>query len=125
MKPLLRSAGAAMLALCSAGAGSAGAQTADIKTIVSLGGPPVVLNQSSQLNMAGVFMIGGSTSATVTQNGTNNATGILQFGGTTSASIGQAGVNNVAFVGQAGQSTSSFLSQFGAFNSATIVQNSN
>jgi minor curlin subunit len=115
----------AFLTLCCMGAGSAGAQTADIKTIVSLGGPPVVLNQSSQLNMAGVFMIGGSTSATVTQNGTNNATGILQFGGTTSASVGQAGVNNVAFVGQAGQSTSSFLSQFGAFNSATIVHNSN
>lgn len=114
----------AFLTLCCVGVGSAGAQTADIKTIVSLGGPPVVLNQSSQLNMAGVFMIGGSTSATVTQNGTNNATGILQFGGTTSASVGQAGVNNVAFVGQAGQSTSSFLSQFGAFNSATVVQNS-
>lgn len=64
----------ALLALGCAGAGSADAQTADIKTIVSIGGPPVVLNQNSQLNAAGVFMIGGSTSATVVQNGTNNAT---------------------------------------------------
>lgn len=91
LKRLLGSACAAMFALCSAGAGSAGAQTADIKTIVSVGGPPVVLNQNSQLNMAGVFMIGGSTGATVTQNGTNNATGVLQFGGRTPRRSGRPG----------------------------------
>src|SRR3954451_19737925 len=49
----------AFLTLCCVGAGSAGAQTADIKTIVSLGGPPVVLNQNSQLNMAGGVIICG------------------------------------------------------------------
>jgi minor curlin subunit len=122
MKHHLGRAGAVALALCSVGAGSAGAQTADIKTIVSVGGPPVVLNQTSQLNMAGVFMIGGSTSATVTQNGTNNATGVLQFGGTNSASIGQAGSNNLAFVGQVGQSTSSLISQLGTMNAGTVAQ---
>ena len=114
----------AVLVSCFAANGPVRAQGADIKTIVSVNGPPVVVNQSSPLNMVGIFQIGGNTSATVTQNGSNNATGVLQFGGTTSSSVGQAGVNNVAFVGQAGQSTSSFLSQFGAFNSATIVQNS-
>jgi minor curlin subunit len=122
MKHPLRSAGAVMLALCSVGAGSAGAQTADIKTIVSVGGPPVVLNQNSQLNMAGVFMVGGSTSATVVQNGTNNATGVLQFGGTNSASVGQAGMNNFAFVGQTGQSATSLVSQLGAMNTGTVAQ---
>jgi minor curlin subunit len=91
MKHLPGVACGVLLALCCAGAGPASAQTSDIKTIVSVGGPPVVLNQNSQLNLAGVFMIGGSTSATVVQHGTNNATGILQFGGTNSASVGQAG----------------------------------
>ena len=81
MRHFFGAACGAFLTLCCGGAGSAGAQTADIKTIVSLGGPPVVLNQNSQLNMAGVFMIGGSTSATVTQNGTNNATGSCNSAG--------------------------------------------
>ncbi|MDA9393566.1 curlin [Bradyrhizobium sp. CCBAU 45394] len=121
-KRLLASSCAAMFALCCAGAGSAGAQTADIKTIVSVGGPPVVLNQNSQLNMAGVSMVGGSTSATVVQNGTNNATGVLQFGGTNSASVGQAGMNNFAFVGQTGQSATSLVSQLGAMNTGTVAQ---
>jgi minor curlin subunit len=110
------------------------AQGADIKTIVSVNGPPVVVNQSSPLNMVGVFQIGGNTSATVTQNGSNNATGVLQFGGTTSSSVGQAGMNNFAFVGQAGQSATSLVSQlgtmnntgaiaqFGAINSSTVIQ---
>ncbi|WP_298241083.1 hypothetical protein [uncultured Bradyrhizobium sp.] len=38
MKHHLKCAGAVLLALASVGAGSAGAQTADIKTIVSVGG---------------------------------------------------------------------------------------
>ena len=122
MKRHLGGACAATLALSLAGATSARAQTADIKTIVSVGGPPVVLNQTSQLNMAGGFMIGGSTSATVTQNGTHNATGVLQFGGTNSASTGQAGSNNLAYVGQTGQSANSLISQLGTMNAGTVVQ---
>ena len=98
------------------------ADSMDMKTIVSVNGPPVVLNQNSQLNAAGVFMIGGSTSATVVQNGTNNATGILQFGGTNSASVGQTGMNNFAFVGQTGQSATSVVSQLGAMNTGAIAQ---
>ena len=111
----------ALLALGCA-AGPAGAQSVDMKTIVSIGGPPVVLNQNSQLNAAGVFMIGGNTGATVVQNGTNNATGILQFGGTNSASVGQVGVNNFAFVGQTGQSATSLVSQLGTMNTGAIAQ---
>nr|GAJ35964.1 hypothetical protein BDOA9_0151750 [Bradyrhizobium sp. DOA9] len=122
MKRHLGGACAATLALYLASLLSAEAQTADIKTIVSVGGPPVVLNQNSQLNLAGVFMIGGTTGATVTQNGTNNATGVLQFGGTNSASIGQAGANNLAYVGQAGQSATSLISQLGTMNAGTVAQ---
>ncbi|OKO92123.1 curlin [Bradyrhizobium sp. NAS80.1] len=119
-KHLLIGALAGLVSCCAAN-GPAQAQSADIKTIVSINGPPVVLNQSSSTNMAGVFMIGGSTSATVTQNGTNNAVGILQFGGTTSASAGQTGMNNFAFVGQTGQSATSFVSQIGAMNTGSIA----
>lgn len=123
MKHLPGIACVALLGLCCA-TGTAGAQTMDMKTIVSIGGPPVVLNQNSQLNAAGVFMIGGSTGATVTQNGTNNAVGILQFGGTTSATVGQTGLTNFAFVGQSGQSAASLVSQFGILNKSTVIQNS-
>jgi len=101
----------AFLILCCGQSGPLYAQTADIKTIVSVGGPPVVLNQSSQTNMAGVFMVGGSTSATVVQTGTNNATGILQFGGANSAAVGQNGTFNFAFVGQSGLFNSSSVNQ--------------
>src|SRR4051812_50014493 len=97
----------AFLPLCCVGAGSAGAQTADIKTIVSVGGPPVVLNQNSQLNMAGVFMIGGRTRAAATQKGTSNATGVLQFRGAKSASAWAAGDQKFALLrptGPAGNS---------------------
>jgi minor curlin subunit len=118
---LISASAAAAIAFC-ATSGVARAQSADIKTIVSIGGPPVALNQSSQLNLAGIFMVGGSTSATVVQHGTNNAVGVLQFGGTTSSSVGQAGVNNFTFVGQSGQSTGSLLSQFGSNNSGVIAQ---
>jgi minor curlin subunit len=120
-KHILVAAMAALVSCCAAN-GPAWAQSADIRTIVSLNGSPVVLNQSSSTNMAGIFMLGGTTSATVTQTGNNNATGILQFGGTTSASVGQTGINNFAFVGQSGQSTSSVLSQFGTINSGVIAQ---
>ena len=118
----LTTASMAILIVCCSASGSARAQSASIKTVVSVAGAPVVLNQNSQLNMAGVFVIGGSPTATVVQNGTNNATGILQFGGTTSASVGQTGINNFTFVGQSGQSTSSVLSQFGNINSGVIAQ---
>jgi minor curlin subunit len=111
-----------VLVSCFAANGPARAQGADIKTIVSVNGPPVVVNQSSSLNMVGIFQVGGNTSATVTQNGSNNATGVLQFGGTTSSSVGQAGMNNFAFVGQAGQSATSFVSQLGAMNTGAIAQ---
>jgi len=77
---------AALLISCCAASAPASAQSADIRTIVSVGGPPVVLQQNSQLNMAGVFEVGSSTSATVVQNGHNNYVGILQFGGIASAS---------------------------------------
>lgn len=101
----------AVFILCCGQSGSLHAQPADIQTIVSVGGPPVVLNQNSQTNMAGVFMVGGSTSATVVQNGTNNATGILQFGGANSSSIGQTGTFNFTFVGQSGLFNSSNVNQ--------------
>jgi minor curlin subunit len=121
-KHLLVAATAALVACCIAN-GPARAQNADIKTIVSVNGPPVVLNQSSPTNMAGIFMIGGTTSATVTQNGNNNATGILQFGGTNSASVGQAGGLNLAFVGQVGQSSNSgAVTQVGGINLSNITQ---
>lgn len=115
-------ASVAVLMICCAQAGSAQAQTFDFKNIVSIGGPPVVLNQSSQFNMAGLFMIGGSTSGTVVQTGTTNAVGVLQFGGTTSASISQTGMFNGASVGQSGQSATSLLSQIGRLNAASIAQ---
>ena len=104
---VLTAASIPFLIVCCGASGLARAQSADIRTIVSVGGPPVTLNQNSQLNLAGVFMVGGNTSATVVQSGKNNATGIPQFGGTTSASVGQLGINNFTFVGQSGHSTSS------------------
>ncbi|OAF14233.1 curlin [Bradyrhizobium centrolobii] len=112
---------AALIACCVQGT-SAQAQTFDFKNIVSVGGPPVVVNQSSQFNMTGLFMVGGNTSGTVVQTGTTNAVGILQFGGTTSASISQTGTFNSASVGQTGQSATSLLSQLGTMNSGSIAQ---
>ena len=44
-----------LLVSCFAANGPARAQGADIKTIVSVNGPPVVVNQSSSLNMVGIF----------------------------------------------------------------------
>ncbi len=121
-KHLLVAAMAALVSCCSA-SGPARAQSADIKTIVSVNGPPVVLNQSSSTNMAGIFMIGGTTSASVTQNGSNNATGILQFGGATGASVSQNGGLNLTFVGQAGQSSNSgAVTQIGGINLSNIIQ---
>ena len=78
---------------------------------------PGRLEPDSQLDMAGVFIVGGNPTAAIVQIGNYNATGILQFGGTTSASVGQTGISNFTFVGQSGQSTSSVLSQFGNINS--------
>jgi minor curlin subunit len=113
----------AVLVSCCAASGPARAQSADIKTIVSVNGPPVVLNQSSPTNMAGIFMIGGTTSATVTQTGTNNATGVLQFGGTTSTVVGQTGGLNVATIGQVGQlNNSGAVTQIGGVNLSSITQ---
>jgi minor curlin subunit len=112
----------AVLVSCFAANGPARAQGADIKTIVSVNGPPVVVNQSSSLNMVGIFQIGGSTSATVTQNGSNNATGVLQFGGTNSTSIGQNGALNIASVGQVGAGNAGAVSQFGGLNLSSITQ---
>ena len=121
-KHFLTAAMAALVSCCAA-SGAARAQSADIKTIVSVNGPPVVLNQSSSTNMAGIFMVGGTTGATVTQNGINNATGVLQFGGTNSASVGQAGGLNLAFVGQVGQSSNSgAVTQVGGINLSNITQ---
>ncbi len=113
----------AALVFCGAGNGPALAQSADIRTIVSLNGSPIVLNQSSSTNMAGVFMVGGTTSVTVTQTGNNNATGILQFGGTNSASVGQTGGWNIASVSQVGQlSNSGDVTQVGGLNFSNITQ---
>ncbi|WFU43921.1 curlin [Bradyrhizobium sp. CB82] len=121
-KHLLIAAMAVLISCCAAN-GPAKAQSADIKTIVSVNGPPVVLNQSSSTNMAGIFMIGGTTSATVTQTGTNNATGVLQFGGTNGAAVGQTGALNVTSVGQLGQlSNSSAVAQAGGINLSSITQ---
>ncbi len=113
----------AALACYSAANGPAQAQSADIQTIVSVNGSPVVLNQSSSTNMAGIFMIGGTTSATVTQSGNNNAIGVLQFGGTNSASIGQSGGWNIASVGQVAQSSNAgAVTQAGGLNVSNITQ---
>jgi minor curlin subunit len=116
---------AAMVALLSCGAANypARAQSADIKTIVSFNGSPVVLNQGSSANMAGIFMVGSTTSATVTQTGNNNATGILQFGGTNSASVDQTGGWNTSSMGQVGLlSNNGAVSQVGAFNFSNVTQ---
>ncbi len=121
-KHLLVAATAALVSCCAA-SGPARAQSADIKTIVSVNGPPVVLNQSSSTNMAGIFMIGATTIASVTQNGSNNATGILQFGGTNGASVSQNGGLNLTFVGQVGQSSNSgAVTQIGGINLSNIIQ---
>lgn len=121
-KHLLVAATAALVVYCAA-SDSARAQSANIKTIVSVNGPPVVLNQGSSTNLAGIFMIGGTTSATVTQNGTNNATGVLQFGGMNGASVSQNGGLNFAFLGQVGQtSNTGAVTQSGGFNFSNITQ---
>jgi minor curlin subunit len=121
-KHLLVAAMAALVSCCAAN-GPARAQSVDVKTIVSINGPPVVLNQSSSTNAAGIFQIGGTTSATVTQTGTTNATGILQFGGTNGASIGQTGGWNIASIGQVGQlSNSGAVTQVGGINLSSIIQ---
>lgn len=117
----------AMVAALASGfsaSGPAQAQSFDMKTIVSVNGPPVVLNQNSQFNLAGLFQIGGTTGATVVQNGNSNATGILQFGVTNGASISQTGGTNFTFVGQVGQlNNSSAVTQLGGlFNSSIIKQ---
>ena len=69
----------AVLIVCCMQGSLAQAQTFDFKNVVSVNGPPVVVNQSSQFNMTGLFMVGGNTSGTVVQTGTTNAVGILQF----------------------------------------------
>ncbi len=112
----------AVLIVCCMQGSLAQAQTFDLKNVVSVNGPPVVVNQSSQFNMTGLFMVGGNTSGTVVQTGTTNAVGILQFGGTTSASISQTGIFNSASVGQTGQSATSLLSQLGTMNAGSIAQ---
>jgi minor curlin subunit len=92
---------AALLISCCASSGPASAQTINSKTIVSINGAPVVLQQNSTFNLAGVFQIGSTTSATVTQTGTGNAVGVLQFStNAASATINQTGLSNFSFVGQ-------------------------
>ena len=121
-KYLLVAATAALVSCCAA-SGPAQAQSADVKTIVSVNGPPVVLNQGSSTNLAGVFMIGGTTSATVTQNGNYNATGILQFGSMNGASVSQNGALNFAYLGQVGQSSNTgAVTQVGGFNVSNVIQ---
>ena len=73
------------------------------KTAVSLNGTPVTVTQNSQINLAGVFEIGGTTVATVNQTGGTNVTGVLQFGGTNVSSVTQTGFNNSNWVGQSGK----------------------
>lgn len=121
-KHLLVAATAALVSCCAAN-DPARAQSADIKTITSVNGPPVVLHQGSSTNLAGIFMVGGTTGATVTQNGSNNATGILQFGSTNGASVSQNGGLNLAFLGQVGQSSNTgAMIQVGGFNFSNVTQ---
>jgi len=91
---------ATLLISCCAASGPASAQTFDVKNIVSINGPPVVLQQNSTFNLAGVFQVGSTTSATVTQTGAGNAVGVLQFSPNAAASITQTGLSNFSFVGQ-------------------------
>jgi len=122
-KHLLVVAMAAALVPGLSGSGPAQAQGFDMQTIVSGNGAPVVLNQSSQFNLAGIFQIGGTTSATVVQNGNGNATGILQFGNTNGASVSQTGGANFTFIGQVGQlNNSSAVTQLGGFLNSSIIK---
>jgi minor curlin subunit len=99
----LSTASIAILIGCFSVSGSAHAQTISTKTGVSLNGAPVVITQNSQINMAGVFEIGGTTSAVVVQSGGTNFTGVLQFGSTNVSSVTQTGFSNSNWVGQAGK----------------------
>jgi minor curlin subunit len=99
----LSTASMAILIGCCSVSGSAHAQTISSKTVVSLNGTPVTVNQNSQINLAGVFEIGGTTVATVNQTGGTNVTGVLQFGGTNVSSVTQTGFNNSNYVGQSGK----------------------
>jgi minor curlin subunit len=120
MKLGLSFAAVALLAASSA----ASAQSVEV---VNQFGPqvqPVMINQSSQLNVAAVLQVTGSgaPTATIVQTGTTNVTGILQFGLSSSTAIGQSGVVNIANIGQVGRTTSSLLTQTGNLNTGAITQ---
>jgi len=120
MKLALSFAAVALLAASSA----ASAQSIEV---VNQFGPqvqPVVINQSSQFNVAAVLQVTGSGSptATIAQTGTINVTGILQLGLSDSTAIGQSGVVNIANIGQVGNTTSSLLTQTGNLNMGFITQ---
>ena len=85
----LSTASMAILIGCCSVSGSAQAQSVSSKTVVSLNGSPVTVTQNSQINLVGVFEIGGSTVATVNQTGGTNFTGVLQFGGTNVSTVSQ------------------------------------
>jgi minor curlin subunit len=121
MKLGLSFAAVALLAASSA----ASAQSVEVVTQFGPQVQPVVINQSSQFNVAAVLQVtsSGSPSATIKQTGTTNVVGIMQFGGLSSSeATGQSGVVNVADIGQVGNTTSSLLTQMGNLNTGAITQ---
>ena len=120
MKLGLSFAAVALLAASSA----ASAQSVEVVTQFGPQVQPVVINQSSQFNVAAVLQVtsSGAPTATIKQTGTTNVVGILQFGPSSSEATGQSGVLNIADIGQVGNTTSSLLTQTGNLNIGAITQ---
>ena len=96
-----------------------------VETVVEFGNniQPVVIEQSSQINIARVIEIGtGQVDATIIQTGTTNYANILQVGSTTNAAIAQLGMTNNASVTQMGNVNNALMLQIGNLNTGGVRQ---
>lgn len=96
-----------------------------VETVIEFGNnvQPVVIEQSSPINIARVIEIGtGQVDATIIQTGTTNYANVLQVGSTTNAAIAQLGMTNTASITQVGNNANALLLQIGNLNSGIVRQ---
>jgi len=100
--------------------------TISFETVVEFGNnlKPVVVEESSQINIARVIQIGvtGPVDATVIQTGASNYANVMQVGSTTRVAIAQLGASNTAGITQIGSVTDTLLVQVGDMNRGTVSQ---
>jgi len=113
------------MAASSAAAGEGHNRNVSVMTIVEFGNAvqPVVIDQSSRINIARVIEIGaGTVDATIIQDGMKNITKIVQVGTTANALIEQDGLSNLVNVRQVGASTNALIAQTGNLNTGFVSQ---